>query len=262
MSLIYEKQEIAVFKNGQLLTQSDNLVKETPLTVFINGQEISTLICSPGASLELGIGYLINDGWLQSPEQIKDIKFDEEKGMLWLESFLPLSSAENAHGRYISDGKDEFQSVPYLNKDALQIKPVDSDARFKANHLLHLVSLLEENSKTFQLTGGVHSAALADDKGLIIRYEDIGRHNAVDKVIGYAFLNRIPLHDKCLVLSGRVATEILVKVARNGIPLLLSRSAAMFLAVQLAEKWGVCVVGFARGKQFNIYCHQERILIP
>ncbi|MDD2619545.1 MAG: formate dehydrogenase accessory sulfurtransferase FdhD [Syntrophomonadaceae bacterium] len=258
--MLYEKQEIAVYKNGQVLTQNDKLVKEMPLTIFINGEEISTLICSPDASVELGIGYLINDGWLKSPEQIKDIKYEEENGMLWLESFKPLSS-KNAHKRFVSDTNDKSQSVPYLKKDALQIKPVNSDAKFKAEHLLYLVGLLEDNSDNFRLTGGVHSAALADDKGIIVQYEDIGRHNAVDKIIGYAFLNRIPLHDKCLVLSGRVATEILVKIARNGIPLLLSRSAAMFLAVQLAKKWDVCVVGFARGQKFNIYSHQERILI-
>ncbi|MDD3268616.1 MAG: formate dehydrogenase accessory sulfurtransferase FdhD [Syntrophomonadaceae bacterium] len=261
MSLLYNQQEIAVYKKGQISSEIDNLVIEMPLTVLINGKEIATLSCSPGASLELGTGYLINEGWLQSPEQIKNIKADEEKGMFWLESFAQLSPDADPHGRYISETGDKSKPVPYFNKDARQIKPVDSVARFKASHLLRLIELLEDESQTFQLTGGVHSAALGDDHGLITRYEDIGRHNAVDKVIGYAFLNHIPLHDKCLVLSGRVATEILVKVARNGIPLLLSRSAAMHLAVQLAQEWNVCVVGFTRNQRFNIYSHRERILI-
>ncbi len=261
MSLLYKQQEIAVYKNGQISNENDNLVVEMPLTIFVNGQEVATLICSPGASLELGTGFLINEGWLQSPEQVKEIKADEEKGMFWLESHGTLSPDPDPHGRYLSENDDKLKPVPYLNKDARQIKPVNSDARFKAPHLLRLIELLENESKTFQLTGGVHSAALGDEQGLITRYEDIGRHNAVDKVIGYAFLNRIPLHDKVLVLSGRVATEILVKVARNGIPLLLSRSAAMYLAVQLAQEWNVCVVGFTRNQRFNIYSHRERILI-
>ena len=92
-------------------------------------------------------------------------------------------------------------------------------------------------------------------------YEDIGRHNAVDKVLGYAFLNNISTSDKCLLISGRVASEILIKAARANIPLLLSRSAPTGLTIELAEEMNIAMVGFARGQRFSIYSHPEKVLM-
>ena len=118
---------------------------------------------------------------------------------------------------------------------------------------------MDASSQTFKQTGGVHSAGLADNQQLLFRFEDIGRHNAVDKVIGQAFLQQIDLSDKCLLLSGRIAAEILIKAARNGIPFLLSRSAPTLKAVEMAEEIGLTVIGFARGQRFNLYCQGEGI---
>ena len=126
--------------------------------------------------------------------------------------------------------------------------------------MLQIINLLEERSSTFRLTGGVHSAALADQNGIICMYEDIGRHNAVDKVLGYAFLNEINTEDKCLLLSGRVASEILIKAARAHIPVVLSRTAPTGLTIDLAEELNITVVGFARGDRFSVYSHPERVI--
>jgi FdhD protein len=144
----------------------------------------------------------------------------------------------------------EIEPVPLL----ANVEPV------RADQLLHLISLLEEKSVIFRRTGGVHSAALADRNGFLARYEDVGRHNAVDKTLGYALLNRVNPVDKILVLSGRIASEILLKAARSRIPLVLSRSAPTYLAVELAEKLGITVVGFARGDKLNVYSHMQRVL--
>jgi FdhD protein len=142
------------------------------------------------------------------------------------------------------------------------LQPLPAEAEpvcYSPAHLLKVINELDATSYTFQQTGGVHSAGLADNRQLLFRYEDIGRHNAVDKVIGQAFLQQIDLSDKCLLLSGRIAAEILMKTARNGIPLILSRSAPTMMAVETAEKLGLTVVGFARGQRFNLYCQSERI---
>ncbi len=106
----------------------------------------------------------------------------------------------------------------------------------------------------------MHSAALADANGFLARYEDIGRHNAVDKALGFACLNKIDPEGKILVLSGRIAAEIILKAARSRIPMVLSRSAPTYLAVELAEKLGITVVGFAREDQLNVYSGMERVL--
>jgi len=93
-----------------------------------------------------------------------------------------------------------------------------------------------------------------------MQYEDIGRHNAVDKILGYIFLNNILPYGKCLLLSGRVASEILIKAARGNIAVVLSRAAPTGLTLELAEELGICVVGFARGKRFSVYTHSEKII--
>lgn len=258
--LLFHEKNILIYRQGEVRPYQDTLVIEVPLTVYANGQELSTLVCSPQGYKELGVGYLLNEGLISDPADIQDIHHDSDKGILFVEGKIDTPSNGNGHKRYFPEDNETLNSSFYFAKDACQIRPVKSDFRIPASQLLQLISLLEEKSLTFRRTGGVHSAALADNSGLIVRYEDIGRHNAVDKVLGYAFLNGIPLDDKCLVLSGRVASEIMFKVARRGIPLILSRSAAMLLAVELAEKLDICIVGFTRGEQFNVYCHPERII--
>ncbi len=167
---------------------------------------------------------------------------------------------ENFLRRQIASCCGKGRALLYFVNDARQLSPVQSTVQFTASHLLNLINRLEDNSATFRLTGGVHSAALADNAEMLVMYEDIGRHNAVDKAMGYAFLNRISFDDKCIMLSGRISSEILIKAAHRGMPLVLSRSAPTLLAVELAEQLNITVVGFARGQRLNIYTHGERVM--
>jgi len=107
----------------------------------------------------------------------------------------------------------------------------------------------------------VHSAALADDERVLIFQQDIGRHNTLDKIMGQCFLKEIQLDDKVIVFSGRVSSEILLKAAKMGVPILISRSAPTDLALELADDLGITVIGFARGDKFNIYTHYHRVLV-
>ena len=124
-----------------------------------------------------------------------------------------------------------------------------------------MVKKFQMKSELYKTTGGTHSAALSDGENILIFHEDIGRHNAVDKVIGDAFLQQIRLDDKILITSGRVSSEILLKVAKGGIPLLVAISAPTDMAVELANKLGITLIGFARGKRMNVYTHEERIKV-
>lgn len=124
-----------------------------------------------------------------------------------------------------------------------------------------MIGLLEHGSETHRKTHGVYSAALGDDTGLLAMYDDIGRHNAVDKVLGYALLNHLSPNDKCLVLSGRVSSEILIKAGHSGIPLVVSRSVPTSLAVDLAEQFGIALVGLARGERMSVYSHPEKVVM-
>lgn len=257
---IYRPREITSYDQGVFTTKEVPVVQETPLTLFLNHAELVTMVCSPGAYQELGVGFLVSEGLVQQPADIVGMSLREEVGVLQIETSCPIPQTGTFLRRHIASCCGKSRAGLYFINDARQLKPIESDTRYSAQHLLQIINLLEERSSTFRLTGGVHSAALADQNGIICMYEDIGRHNAVDKVLGYAFLNEINTEDKCLLLSGRVASEILIKAARAHIPVVLSRTAPTGLTIDLAEELNITVVGFARGDRFGVYSHPERVI--
>jgi FdhD protein len=258
---IDKNYEIIVYNNGVVEHIEDAVVQEKPLTLFLNHIELATMICSPGGYKELGVGFLLSEGMVQKPEDILDISVKEEEGLLWIESSTQIPQTGTFLRRHIASCCGKSRAGLYFINDARTLKRIESDVSFTAKQLLEMIAALEEKSLTFRRTGGVHSAALADHSGLLTMYEDIGRHNAVDKVLGYAFLNKIDPHDKCLLLSGRIASEILIKAAHAEIPIVLSRSAPTGLTIELAEDLNITVVGFARGKRFSVYSHPDRVIM-
>lgn len=240
---------IRVYDHGSCQTIADQLVAEELLRIVVNGDLLISLACSPEYITHLAVGYLLSEGLVQSPEDILNINVVppltvevETRGPLDRQS---LNKINTCMGR-----SSAAQPSPL---------PISCPVPWKPDHILNLIKELDDSSVTFRRTGGVHSAALGAQTGTLVRYEDIGRHNAVDKVMGFAFLERIPLHDKCLLLSGRIASEILLKVARLGIPMIISRSAPTFKAVEMADQLGITIVGFARGQKFNLYAHDHRV---
>ncbi len=258
---LYVERQILSYNKGNTVNQEAAVVTEKPLTVFLNHNEFATLICSPGGLKELTVGFLLSEGLIQEPAQIEDICLNEDDGFLWLNTYEPISQTDNFLRRHIASCCGKGRAGLYFINDARQLQPVVSEWCLPAKKIIGLMEELEEQAGFFRLTGGVHSAALADESGVIISYEDIGRHNAVDKVLGYAFLNEITTDNKCLLLSGRVASEILIKAARGNIPIILSRAAPTELTLELAEELNLCVVGFARGERFSIYTHPEKIIL-
>lgn len=258
---IYQKRDIIQYKEGAMKPEHAMVVSEIPLTVFLNDTELATLVCTPGSYKELAVGFLLSEGLLHDPTDIKEITYNEDDGLLWVETAAPVPQTENFLRRQIASCCGKGRASLYFVNDASQLEPVQSDHLFSAGLIPKLMVLLEEKSATFRLTGGVHGAALADSENMFVMYEDIGRHNAVDRVLGYAFLNHIDTADKILLLSGRISSEILIKAARRGVPVVVSRSAPTKLALELADQFGVTVVGFARGTQFSIYSHKEKIVL-
>jgi FdhD protein len=137
---------------------------------------------------------------------------------------------------------------------------IKSSLQVEAGEILKLVGAVQDKALLFKSTGGVHSAALAERDKLLFYNEDIGRHNAVDKIVGQCILKNISLEDKILLTSGRISSEIVIKGAKLGLPIIVSRSAPTSLAVALARETGITLVGFARGKRLNIYSHTIRII--
>jgi FdhD protein len=140
------------------------------------------------------------------------------------------------------------------------MRPNKSITRVNSEEIQALLKKFRSISELFMQTGGVHSAALADQKRIHLFAEDIGRHNAVDKIIGKAFLAGIPVADKILLSSGRISGEIMTKVIRNRIPIMISRTAPTCMSITYAEDHGITLIGFARGNRMNIYTHPQRVV--
>lgn len=252
---IYEIVSMEVYKDGKLQTICDPVVSEKELLIFVDGKYITTISCSPAAIFELGIGYLIGQGLISSKHEVNSITCTEEDE-LYITTINPQEQL-----CLIKTESNNNQITKYSIEQKLKYskKLTDYDNQYDALRILELIEELDSKALTFKKTGGVHSAALGNKNGLLIRYEDIGRHNAVDKVLGHALLHDIPLNDKCLVLSGRISSEIILKASINGIAVIVSRSAPTLLAIKMASEVGMTVVGFARGNRFNVYSHSNRI---
>ncbi len=137
---------------------------------------------------------------------------------------------------------------------------IETDIKIEKDKLRALFRQFHKKSDLYNITGCIHSAAVSDGDYILVLGEDIGRHNAVDKVVGYCFLEDIPLHDKIMLVSGRLSSEMATKCAKWGIPIIASRTAPTALAINIAEKRGITMVGFMRGKRLNIYTHSRRIV--
>lgn len=257
---ITEKRQIVAYRQGVKHTQEDEVVKEMPITILLNEQEIGTLICSPYAQEELVVGFLVSEGILNRPEEIKEIFCREEQGVVWVETHQDTPAVDTMLKRNFASCCGKGRPSLYFLNDYRQIKPVTSSAQFNVDHLLKVMDLMDQRSLIFRRTGAVHAAALADQEGLAAYYEDIGRHNALDRILGHTFLQDIDTSSMLVALTGRVASEMLTKSARIGVPLVLSRSAPTGLAIDLAEQLGLTLVGFARGSNLNVYCHEQRII--
>ncbi len=260
---IFELRSSVQYRNGEKLVKQDPVVVEIPITIMLNDDELATLICSPCAHKELVIGFLAGEGFLQNPEDIKDYYYREKQGVIWIKTHAPTPAPllEKFLHRNFTSCCGKGRPALYFLNDLHQVNPVNGNVKFTIDQVVRLVRHLEEESHTFKLTGGVHSAALADRDHIIARFEDIGRHNALDRIMGYTFLNRIQTSDKAIVLSGRISSEMVIKSARIGTPVVISKSATTGLALDLAEQLGLTIVGFARGQNLNIYCHSERIIV-
>lgn len=258
-SSLYTEQPMIAYRAGNTEQRTAPVVKEKPLTVFLNHNELSTLICSPGAYEELAVGFLLSEGILHHLDDIQDIRCRADQGLLWIETKEPVATTDNFLRRHMASCCGKGRAGLYFINDARQLQAVTSDLRIDIAAVLGSMSKFEEKAESFRLTGGLHSAALADQHIMTAHYEDIGRHNAVDKVLGFALLKRIDTSSKCLLLSGRIASEILIKAARSNVPLIISRSAPTELTLELAEELNITVIGFARGGNLNLYTHPERV---
>ena len=239
----------------------DIVVKELPLTIILNGRELVTLLCSPTDLKFLSVGYLFSERIINSKDEIKRITIDERRGVARIETIADKAFASEAvFKRLITSGCGKgisFQSA----SDAQALEKVQSKAEISALEVINLMKDFQHHSQVFRDTGGVHSAALCDNSNILLFSEDIGRHNAIDKIFGQCLLEGISTENRIIITSGRVSSEIILKIARRNIPILVSKSAPTDAGVRLAANLGITLVGFARGTRMNVYANDWRINI-
>ncbi len=257
----HHTRDVIQIKGADAQNEERSIVQEVPLTVFLNGKELITLLTTGDANRELALGFLLSEGFLQNKEDLKSIRVDDEAGTVEIELSGDLDLTEKLWGkRAVTSGCGKGATFYHI-LDSLHAKPVSSQLTVAPARVYELMKELNRLSDLYRETRGVHNSALADGGNILVFRDDIGRHNAVDKIRGACFLEEIPLGDKLLVTTGRMSSEIVVKVAKMGVPILISRSAPTSLALDLAERIGLTLIGYVRGDKMTVYTGKQRILL-
>jgi len=255
----YHTRDVLQITGSQCSAEPRSVVREVPLTITVNGNELITLLTTGDANRELAIGFLLSEGFLTDKDDLKSIRLDDEAGIAEVDLSADIDMTEKLWGkRAVTSGCGKGATF-YHVLDSLQARPINSELTVAPLQVYSLMRELNRLSKLYRETGGVHNSALADSEKILIFKDDIGRHNAVDKIRGTCFLEDISLNDKILVTTGRMSSEIVVKVIKMGIPILVSRSAPTSLALDLAGRTGLTLLGYVRGEKMTVYSGAERI---
>jgi FdhD protein len=247
------------YDGESLVTFEDEIVTEFALTVRLDGEEFATMVCTPIDLQDLVVGFLASEGIIRSYEEIESISINQDSGFAYVElKNKQLINKEWVSKRFIGSCCGKSRQF-YFQNDVRTAKTVMSKTQVTAQQCIRLMRLLQQASLDFQKTGGVHNAALCDGNQILVSRSDIGRHNALDKIYGHCILHPMRTADKIIAFSGRISSEVLLKVSKIGAGILLSKSAPSDLALQLAHDLGITAVGFIRDNKMNIYTHPERI---
>ena len=232
---------------------------EVPVNIYVNGQHVVTLFSLPTQLKELGIGWLLSQAIVKSIDEIISVQVKENNVKISCSGKVEtrIKAAETMR---IVDSSCGSTIDDFLFLIDRMIKPfADSDYGVKAEKILQFVKVLNEKSTLFKLTGGTHSAAIFHEEKLVAFAEDIGRHNAVDKVIGAAAMKKVEFSKCVIVSSGRQPANMVLKAARVGIPIVASIAGPVYSGVDVAIKTGVTLICFVRGQRMNVYSYPERV---
>lgn len=272
MGRVTRKHMVLKLGPGTALRRSDTVAVEEPLEVRLGGDAFVVTMRTPGDDIDLVHGLLHSEAVIASRDDLVTARYCDGVGPDGLNTYnvLDVSLAAGVappdpglHRNVLTTsacgvcGSTTIDTVMHESRYAL-----DPDVRFPAELVLSAPVRLREQQRTFDKTGGLHAAGLlaADGSMLVVR-EDVGRHNAVDKVVGWALReHRLPLSGTILSVSGRASFELTQKAVLAGIPMLVAVSAPSSLAVELADEAGLTLVGFVRGETMNVYTHPQRIV--
>lgn len=270
------QMEVTHWQDDLSVQREDQLTIEEPFEVRIGHQSLAVIMRTPGNDIELALGFLLTEGVIQQSEDVLAVESDVDEEGLPLANVLNITLRSQLQQSSIRPQPTTFErhfavsaSCGLCGKNSiadlmLSVPPLELDhiVHIRAATFYELAVQLRSRQKVFQYTGGLHAAGLFNTTGeLQLLREDIGRHNAVDKLIGYGLLHSsFPYQESILMVSGRTSFEIIQKALLARIPCVAAISAPSSLAVELAEQGGITLIGFLRDHSMNVYTHPERII--
>jgi FdhD protein len=264
-------RRIVAVRGDSLEVRDDRVVGEAPLEIRAAGPRqdpvaIAVTMRTPGNEAELAVGFLRTEGLLDGQEVLSTSGGDpgalsQPDDTIVVRLSKAFDDSKVAERHFVATASCGICGKASIDEVALRAEPLPDGPLVSRSVVLALPGMLRAAQRAFDETGGLHAAGLFTPKGeLIALREDVGRHNAIDKLVGSQVLaGAMPLHDRMLMVSGRVSFEIVQKAAVAGIPIVCAVSAPSDLAIETAERLGVSLVGFLRGDGFNVYAHDARI---
>jgi FdhD protein len=263
---------LTALRNGVRSERPDQLATEEPLEIRVGGpgqeaSQVAVTMRTPGGDFELAVGFLFTEGLIGSADVQRvaycdDVDDETQRYNVVTVTLQRPFDAESVRRNFYATSSCGVCGKAALDDIEVRCAPVATGTRVEAGVLISLPDRLREKQRVFDRTGGLHAAGLFDVEGRLVSLrEDVGRHNAVDKVVGEQLLaGAIPLADRVLQVSGRASFEIVQKAAVAGIPVVSAVSAPSSLSVEAAERFGMTLVGFVRDGGCNVYSHPERVV--
>lgn len=259
------EERVAVFpswiidKSGERTELPQWLVREQPVTLSWNGREMVTLLCAGHHLDELAVGFFHAEGFLEKREDLLDVQVNLETGRVAVSSRGDSSLPDRLwQKRTVTSGCGKG-SLFYYSLDALLSRPIETTMEVSARRIIESMEEMNRLSETYRRTHGVHNSAVTDGERILLFRDDIGRHNAVDMIVGHFFLHGTSLEDKVLITTGRLTSEMLIKAAKVRVPVIVSRNTATSLALELAKSLRITLIGYARAGKLVVYNGVDRI---
>lgn len=240
------------YADGQWQEVTLSVPKEMSLSVYINGQEFVTILCTPNKMNFLVMGYLLSEGIITDVEDINVMRVCEEESVVDVR--LKRTDIVLPQKRILTSGCGG--GVSY--NDSVTGLKINSEISISPEQLLFLMQQMLKNAELYRISGGIHTSALCDCNSIITFAEDIGRHNTIDKIIGECTFRKIPIKDKILITTGRISSEMLRKAVKMQIPIVASLTSPTERAISLARDLDVTLVGYVRGNHITVYSKHER----
>lgn len=238
-------------------TVERTVIEETPLTLYVNGHELATLMCTPIAVDDLVVGFLMGEGIIVRPEEVVLLRVCLDEGLVNVRLTRPEVALPER--RILTSGCSGGVTFDDLSGTHL---PVAASLRLAPARIVELMDLMQRSGPLHGHVWGLHTSALSDGETLLAVAQDVGRHNTVDKVWGECLRRGIATEGRLLLSTGRISSEMLGKAARMRVEWVASRTSPTSLSLPLAEAWGITLIGYVRGQRMDVYTHPERLVLP